>query len=196
MLSVSEAAGWFYFSRWHKDDYFMSSEMWNMLGSTSYIVYGPYLDHHSGQFSCSVLSEYLWAHGLQHIRLPCPSPTPRTCSNSCSLSRWCHPTISYSVVHFSSWIQSFTASGVFPKSQFFISGGQSIGASASASVFPMNIQDWFSLGLTGWTSLQSKELSTVFSNTTLQNHEYFGAQPSLWSNTHMQHGYWKNHSFD
>ena len=88
--------------------------MWDMLGSTSYIVYGPYLDHHSGQFSCSVLSEYLRAHGLQHDRLPCPSPTPQTCSNSCPLSWWCHPTNSSSVVLFSSCLQSFPASGSFP----------------------------------------------------------------------------------
>ena len=139
--------------------------MWNVLGSTSYIVYGPYFDHQSVQFSCSVLSEYLWAHGLQHNRLPCPSPTPRPCSNSCPWSRWCHPSISYYVVPSSSCLQSFTASGAFPMSQFFTSGGHNTGASASASVFPMNIQDWFPLGWMGWTSLQSKELSSL-----LQHH--------------------------
>ena len=105
----------------------------------------------SVQFSCSVVSNSLWPHGLQHTRPPCPSPTPRTCSNSCSSSWWCHPTISSSVVPFSSCPQSFPALGSFPMSRFFSSGGRSIGAgaSASASVLPMNIQDWFPLGLTG-----------------------------------------------
>ena len=124
----------------------------------------------SVQFSCSVVSNSLRPHGLQHTRLPCPSPTPRACSNSCSLSRWCHPTISSSVVPFSSCLQFFPASGSFPVSQFFPSGGQSLGVSASASVFPMNIQDWFLLGWTGWISLLSKGLSIVFSNTTVQKH--------------------------
>ena len=110
----------------------------------------------------------LWPHGLQHASLPCPSPTPGACSNSCPLSWWCHPTISSSVVPFSSCLQSFPASGSFPMSQFFTSGDQSIGVSASASVLPMNIQDWFPLGLTGLTSLQSRGLSRVFSNTTVK----------------------------
>ena len=108
------------------------------------------------QFSCSVRSDYLWPHGLQHARLPCPSPTPRVYSNSCPWSRWCHPTTLSSVIPFSSCLQSFPASGLFPVSQFFESGGQS---TALASVLPMNIQDWFPLGLTGWISLQSKGLS-------------------------------------
>ena len=116
----------------------------------------------SVHFSCSVVSNSLWPHGLQHARLPCPSPTPGACSNSCPSSRWCHPTISSSVVPFPSCLQSFPASGSFPMSQFFTSGGQSIGISASASVLPMNIQDWFALGLTGWISLLSKGLSRVF----------------------------------
>ena len=120
------------------------------------------------QFSHSVMSNSLGPHGLQHARLPCPSPTPRACSNSCPSSQWCHPTISSSVVPFSSCLQSFPASGSFPMSQFFASGGQSTGVSASASVLPVNIQDWFPLGLTGWISLQSKGLSRVFSNTTVQ----------------------------
>ena len=107
------------------------------------------------QFRCSVVSDSLWPHGLQHTRLLCPSPTPRARSNSCSSSQWCHPTISSSVVPFSSCPQSFPASGSFPTSQLFASGGQSIGASASASVLPMNIQDWFSLWLTGLIPLQS-----------------------------------------
>ena len=113
------------------------------------------------------------------------SPTPRTCSNSCPLSQWCHPTISSSVIPFSSWLQSFPASGSFPMSQFFASGGQSTGASASASVYPMNIQNWSALGLTGWISLQSKRLSRVLSNTTNQKHQFFSAQLSLWSKSHI-----------
>ena len=117
----------------------------------------------SVQFSHSVMSDSLRPHGLQHARIPCPSPTPRACPNSCPLSRWCHPTISSSVVSFSSCLQSFPASGSFPMSQYFISGGQSIGT--EASVLPMNVQDWFPLGLTGLISLQSKGLSGVFSNT-------------------------------
>ena len=122
------------------------------------------------QFSYSVMSDSLQPHGLQHTRLPCPSPTPRACSNSCSSSWWCHPAISFSVVPFSSCLQSFPASGSFLMSQFFTSGGQSIGA--SASVFPMNIQDWFPLGFTGLISLQSKGLSRVFSNTPGQKHQF------------------------
>ena len=131
------------------------------------------------QFSHSVVSDSLWPHGLQHARFPCPSPTPRVYSNSCSLSWWCHPTISSSVIPFSSCLQYFPASGAFPVSQFFTSGGQRIGVSASTSVLPMNIQDWFPLGLTGWISLQSKGLSRVFSNTTVQKHQFFGTQLSL-----------------
>ena len=119
----------------------------------------------SVQFSCSVMSDSLRPHGLQHARLPWPSPTPGAYSNSRPSSRWCHPTISSSVVPFSSHLQSFPGSGSFPMSQFFASCGQSIGASASASVLPMHIQDWFPLGLTGWISLQSKRFSRVFSNT-------------------------------
>ena len=127
------------------------------------------------QLSCSGMSDSLWPHGLQHSRLPCPSPTPGTCSNSCPSSRWCHPTISSSVVPFSSHLQSFPALGSFPMSQFFTSGGQSIRVSASASVLPMNIQDWFPLGLTDWISLQSKEFSRVFSNTTVQKYQFLHA---------------------
>ena len=137
------------------------------------------------QFSCSVVSNSLWPHGLQHARLPCPSPTPRAYSNSCPSSWWCHPTISFSVIPFSSCLQSFLASVSFPMSQFFTSGGQSIGVSASASVLPMNIQDWFPLELTGLISLQSKGLSRVFSNTTVWKHQSFGTWPSLSSNSHI-----------
>ena len=117
---------------------------------------------------------YLWPNGPQHTRPPCSSPTPGVSSNSCPLSQWCHPTISSSVIPFSSHLQSFPASRSFHMSQFFTSGGQSIRISASASVLPMNIQDWFPLGLTGWISLQSKGLSRVFSNTTVQKHQFFG----------------------
>ena len=137
----------------------------------------------SVQFSRSVMSSFVWPHGLQHARLPCPSPTPGACSNSCPLSWWCHPTTLSSVIPFSSCLQSFPASGAFPMSQLFTSGGQSIGA--SASVLPMHIQDWFPLGWIGWISLQSKGLSRVFSNTTVQKHQFFGAQFSLWSNSHI-----------
>ena len=131
------------------------------------------------QFSRSVVSDSLQPHGLQHARLPCPSPTPGVYSNSCPLSWWCHPTISSSVIPFSYCLQSFPTSGSFPMSQFFASGGQSIVVSASASVFPMKIQEWFPLGWTGWISLQSKRLSRVFSNTTVQKHRFFGTQPKF-----------------
>ena len=141
--------------------------------------------HESENVSHSVVSDSLRPHGLQYARLPCPSPTPGACSNSCPLSRWCHPTISSSVVPFSSYLQSFPASGSFPMSQFFTAGGQSIGISASASVLPMNIQDWFPLGLTDLIYLQSKGPSKVFSNTTVQKHQFFSAQLSSYSNSHI-----------
>ena len=135
--------------------------------------------------SVTVISDSLRPHGLQHTRLPCPSPTPEAYSNSCPLSQWCHPTISSSVIPFSSRLQSFPASGSFLVSQFFTSGGQIIRVSASASVLPMNIQDWFPLGWTGWISLQSKGLSRVFSNTTVQKHQFFSTQLSSQSNSHI-----------
>ena len=147
-------------------------------------------------FSRSVMSDSLRPHEPQHARPPCPSPTPRVHPDSRPSSQWCHPTISSSVVPFSSCPQSFPASGSFPTSQFFASCGQSIGASASALVLPMNIQDWFILGWTGLISLQSNRLSRVFSKTTVQKHQSFGTQPSLWSNCTSIHEYWKNHSFD
>ena len=137
------------------------------------------------QFSRSVMSNSLRLHELQHARPPCPSPTPGVHSNSCPLSRWCHATISPSVVPFSSCLQSFPASESFQMSQLFTWGGQSIGVSASTSVLPMNTQDCFPLGWTGWISLQSKGLSRVFSNTTVQKHQLFGAQPSSQSNSHI-----------
>ena len=120
----------------------------------------------------------------------------QTYSNSCPSSRWCHPTISFSVVPFSSYPQSFPASGSFPMSHFFISGGQSIGTVASSSVLPMNIQNWFLLGWTGLLCLQAKGFSRVFSNTTVQNHQFFSAQLSLWFNSHIHTWLLKNHSFD
>ena len=141
--------------------------------------------NNSVQFSQSVVSSYLRPHGLQHDRPPCPSPTPRVYSNSCPSSWWCHPTTSSSVLPFSSCPQSFPASGSFQMSQFFPSGGQNIGVSALASVLPMNIQDWFPLGWTGWIFSKSKGLSRVFSNTTVQKHQFFGTQLSLWSNSHI-----------
>ena len=132
-------------------------------------------------FSHSFVCDSLRAHGLQYTRFPCLSPSPGACSNSCPLNQWCHPTISSSVALFSSCPPSYPASGSFPVSWLFISGGQSIRASVSASIFPVNIQGWFPLGLTGLISLQSKRLSRVFSSTTVQIHQFFRAQSSLWS---------------
>ena len=136
------------------------------------------------QFSHSVVSDSLQPHEPQHARPPCPSPTAGVHPNPCSLSRWCHLTIWSSIVPFSSCLQSFP-SGSFQMSQLFASGGQSTGVSALASVLPMNTQDWSPLGWTGWISLQSRGLSTVFSNTTVQKHQFFGTQLSLWSNSHI-----------
>ena len=144
------------------------------------------------QFSRSVVSNCLQPRGLQHARLLWPSPTLGVYSNSCPSSQWCHPTISSSVVPFSSCLPSFPPSGSFQMSQLFTSGGRSTGASASASVLPMNIQDWFPLGWTGWISLQSKGLSRVFSNTTVQKHQFFSIQPSLQSNSHIHTSGGKN----
>ena len=133
----------------------------------------------SVQFSCSVVSDFLQPHEPQHASPPCPLLTPGVYPNSCPLSRWCHPNISSSVVPFSSCPQSFPASGSFQMSQLFASGGQSIGVSATTSILPMNTQDWSSLGWTGLISLESKGLSRVFSNTTVQKHQLFGSQLSL-----------------
>ena len=137
----------------------------------------------SVQFSCSVVSDSSRPHESQRARPPCPAPTPGVHSNSCPLSRWCHPAISSSIIPFSSCPQSLPASGSFPMSQLFTWGGQSIGVSASASVLPMNTQDWSPLGWTGWISFQSKGLSRVFSNTRLQKHQFFSAQLSSQSNS-------------
>ena len=148
--------------------WFLNKLRWHQLGSV--------------QFNHSVVSDSLWSHGLQHAS---PSPTPRVYSNSCPLSQWCYPTISSSVISFSSHYQSSPVLGSFQMSQFFASGSQSIGVSASALVLPMNIQDWFPLGWTGWISLQSKGLSRVFSNTTVQKYQFFGAHIGhrLWHKT-------------
>ena len=177
----SRNSGWLYFSglqnhgRWWL-------QPWN------YKMLAPWKKSYdqpsSVQFSCLVMSNSLWPHELQHARPPCPSPTPGVYPNPCPLSQWCHPTISSSVVPFSSYPQSFPASGSFQMSQLFTSSGQRIWVSASASVLPMNTQDWSALGWTGWISLQSKGLSRVFSNTTGQKHQ-FGTQPSSQSNSHI-----------
>ena len=151
----------------------------------------PHLPHHysvataSVQFSRSVVSDSLWPHESHHSRPPCPSPTPRVHPNSCPLSRWCHPTISSSVVPFSSCPQSFPVSGSFAINWLFISVGQSTGVLASASFLPKKAQGWSPLGWTGWISLQSKGLSRVFSNTTVQKHQFFDAQLSSQSNSHI-----------
>ena len=168
----------------------VSQETWrSKIGRLESKVYGKYilngltggtvrhgflcLMFSSLQFHHPVVFNSLQLHGLQHTRPPCPSPTPGVHPNSCPLSRWCHPAISSSVVPFSC-LQSFPASGSFQMSQFFASGGQSIEVSASTSVLPMNTQDWFPIGWTGWISLQSKGLSRVYSNTTVQKHQFFG----------------------
>ena len=146
-----------------------------------------FISDSSARFTGLVMSNSLQSHELQHARPPCPSLSPRVYPNSCPLNQWCHPTISSSVITvFSFCLQLFPVSGSFPVSQLFISGGQSIGASASASVLPVSIQGWFPLELTGLISLLSRGLSRVFSNTTVQKHQFFGAQPSLGSNSHIQ----------
>ena len=154
------------------------------LASTSKGLRNHHYDH-SVQFSHSVVSNSLRPHELQYARPPCPSPTPGVHSNSSPLCQWCQPTISSSVIPFSSCLQSFPASGSFPVSQFFASGGQSIGVSASTSLLPVNIQDWFPLGWTSWIFLLSKGLSRIFSNTVVQKHQFFSAQLSLESNSHI-----------
>ena len=144
--------------------------MWSSLWSSPPGTWSPLI-----KFSSVSHVWLLWPHGLQHARLPCPSLSSRACASSCPSSWWCHPTISSSIVPFSSCLQSFPASRSFPKCQFFTSGSQRIGASASASVLPMNIHGWFPSGWTGWITLQSKGLSRVISSTTVQKHQFFGA---------------------
>ena len=158
--------------------------------SFPYGTHGPALCCLYGSHCCVQLlslNQTLWdpMHGLQHVRLPCPSLSPRVCSNSCPLCRWCHLTISSSVILLSCCRQSLPAAESFPVSWLSASGGHSIGVSASTSVLPMNIQSWFPLGLTGLIFLQFKGISRVFSNTTVQKHLFFGAQPSLWSNFYI-----------
>ena len=166
-----------------------SLSTWNLLNCSMLLIWSDCgamrintsssVQFSSVQFSCSVMSNSLWPHEPQHARPPCPSPTAGVYPNPCPLSQWCHSTTSSPIIPFFSCAQSFPASGSFPMNQFFASGGQSIGASASASVLPMNTQDWFTLGWTSWISLQSKALSRVFSNTTVQKHDFFGTQLSL-----------------
>ena len=162
---------------------FWRKQYWVRIKVTGYWV--RLIDLNGLLFSHSVMSDSLWPHGLQHARPPCPSPTTGVYSNSCPLSRWCHPTISSSVIPFSSHLQSFPASGSFQMSWLFASGGQSITASASASVLSINIQDWLSLGLTGLTSLLSKVFSRVFPSIIVWKHQFFSAQLSLWFNFHI-----------
>ena len=151
-------------------------------------LWSIYFSFYTSKFSSvqsSVMSDSLWPHEPQHFRPPCPSPTPGVYPNSCPLSQWCHPTISSSVVPVSSCLKSFPTSESFQRSQLFASGGQNIGVSASTSVLPMNTQDWSPSEWTGWNSLQSKGLSRVFSNTTVQKHQFFSAQPFLQSSSHI-----------
>ena len=166
-----------------------SLSLWIDVNSknVSHSVTFSFLQPHgfSVQFSSSVLSNSLRPHESQHARPPCPSPTPEACSNSRPSIQWCHPTISSSVILFCSCLQSFPALESFPVSLFFASDGESIGVSASTSVLPMDIQDWFPLGGTGWMSLQSKGLSRVFSNTIFQRHQFFCTQLSLKASSHI-----------
>ena len=149
------------------------------------IVYALSYPYCSVQFSCSIVSDSSWPHGLQHTRPLCPSPTPGVYSNSSQWSRWCHPTISPSLAPSSSCLQSFLSSSSFQMSQLFTSGGQNIGVSASTSVLPKNTEDWSTLEWTCWISLQSKGLSRVFSHTTVQKHQFFSAQLSSQFNSHI-----------
>ena len=164
-------------ARWSAFTSFLRRLIKHFLWSVDYRIFFECM------FSHSIMSDSLWPHGLQLASLPCPSLSLRLCSNSCPSSRWFHPAISSSVVPFSSCPQSLPASGSPPMSWLFASDAQSIGA--SASVLPVNIQSWFSLGLSGLISLQSKRLSRVFSNTTVPKHQFFSPQPSLWSNSHI-----------
>ena len=161
------------------------SSLISFISIIQFSVYRSFASFSSVQFSGSVVSDSLWPHEPQHARPPCPLPTPGIHPNSCPSIRWCHPTISSSVVPFSSCPQSFPASESFPVSPLFTAGGQIIGVSASMSVFPVNTQDWSPLGWTGWISLQSKGLSGVFSNTTVQKHQFLCTQLSSQSNSHI-----------
>ena len=163
--------------KFHDNVIFSANAPWEIIGK--------FYQFSSVQFSHSVMSDSLWPHESEHARPTCPSQTPRVYSNSCPSSRWCHPAISSSVVPFSSCPQSLPASGSFPMSQLFTWGRQSIGVSASASGLPMNTQGWSPLGWTGWISLKSKGLSRIFSNTIVQKHQFFSAQLSSQSNSHI-----------
>ena len=175
---MNQATGGFHLIKWFQTHMEESTYNSSKLNSKKSVNSGICPMFSSVQFICSVVSKSLQPHGLQHTRLPCPSPTPRACSNLCPSSQWCHPNTLSTAVPFASCLQSFPASGSF-LIQFFESGGQTSGASASVSILPRNIHDWFPLGCTGLTSLLSKGLSRVFSNTTVQKHQFFSAQPSL-----------------
>ena len=166
-------------------NFFNGQIIWINISPKKIYKWEQHLKRFSKSFVVQFSSVALRPHELQHARPPCPSPTPGVHSDSRPSSRWYHPTISSSVIPFSSHVQSFPASGFFQMSQHFASGGQSIGVSASAPVLPINIQDWSPLGWTGWISLQSKGLSSVFSNTTVQKHQFFSVRLSLWSNSHI-----------
>ena len=172
-----------------------SSTIYSMKAGTGLFNVLVHIPISSVQLSHSVVSDSVSPHESQHARPPCPSPTPGVYSNSCPSSRWCHPAISSSVLPFSSCPQSLPASGSFPMSQLFTWGGQSTGVSVSASVLPMNTQDWFPLGWTGWISLQSKGLSRVFSNTTVQKHQFFW-HSAFFTTLKSIHDQWINHSLD
>jgi len=178
-IQVDFLYNWLVSSKGHSRVFFSNTIQKHLFYSAQPSFWSSFHIHTSVKFSRSVVSKCLRSHGLQYTRPPCPATTPRAYSNSCRSCQWCLPTISSSVIPFSSCLQSFPVSGSFPISQFFPSGGQSIGVSASASVFPKNIQDYFLLGLTGWMFLQSKGLSRVFSNTTDQKYQFFGIQLSL-----------------
>ena len=185
-VATSDCAPWGD-SGWRKAEFWPQTVK---VPSSEWFQWGQTLaSSHTFCCCCSVsefgLTDSLWPQGLQHARLPCPLPSPGVCSDPRPLCRWYHSTTLSSVTPFSSRPQSFPASGSFPMSQLFASGGQSIGVSASASVLPINIQGWFSLGLTGLISLLSKGLTKVFSSTTFRKHQFFSPQPSSWSNSHI-----------
>ena len=181
-------------SQWILNPFIQNSELF-VFWCIYTVMVGNIDEHFSSiqSLSCVRLFVTLWTATCQ---APCPSPTPGVYPKPCPSSRWCHPAISFSVVPFSFCPQSLPASGSFPVSQLFTSGGQSIGVSASTSVLPMNTQDWSPLGWTGWISLLSKGLSRVFSNSTVQKHQFFGTQLSSQSNSQSIHDHWKNHSLD
>ena len=180
----------------NSESFTSSFPIWIPFIASSSLIAVASVQFNSVQSSRSVVSDSLQTHGPRHAKLPCPSRTPGACSNSCPSSWWCHPTISSSVIPFSSHLQSFPASGSFPTSQFFASGGQSIGVSASASVLPMNIQDWFPLGWTGWTPCSPRD-SQESSPTPQFKSINSSVLSFLYSPTLISiHDHWKNHSLD